>query len=148
MLYRGDDVDGLFDIDRLICEVLIEVGHGHIHSGLGVLLEYPSQILSKPSPLVPFPIEISEAEEKRIEEECELQCQDEEMANPVLEQLGILLESEGEVTAEEYEMAKRAVEKARQTVLDAAPTPEERERRAKAWPLQDGKVSWGTQLCC
>ena len=112
------------------------------------LWPYAVEIDDEGTPLVPFPIEISEAEEKRIEEECELQCQDEEMANPVLEQLGVLPESEGEVTAEEYETAKRAVEKARQTVLDAAPTPEERERRAKAWPLQDGKVSWGTQLCC
>ncbi|KAI0324452.1 hypothetical protein GY45DRAFT_1439071 [Cubamyces sp. BRFM 1775] len=112
------------------------------------LWPFAVEIDDKGTPLIPFPIEISEDEEKRIKEQRALRSQDEEMANPVLEQFGVLPESEGEVGAEEYEAAKRAAEEARQAVLDAAPTPEERERRAQAWPLQDGKVTWGTQLCC
>ncbi|KAH9891205.1 hypothetical protein C8Q73DRAFT_803210 [Cubamyces lactineus] len=111
------------------------------------LWPYAVEIDDEGAPLVTFPTEISEAE-KHIKNECELRSQDEEMANPVLEQLGVFPESKGEVSTEEYEGARRAVEKARQAVLDAAPTLEERERRAKVWPFQDGKVSWGTQLCC
>ncbi|OSD05708.1 hypothetical protein PYCCODRAFT_1384679 [Trametes coccinea BRFM310] len=100
-----------------------------------------AEVDEKGVPVVEFPIDISDAEAKRIQEEVEQRAQDEEMADPVLAMLGIMRAHEGEVPAEQYEVAKSVVEGARQALLNAAPTLEEKERRARAWPLQDGKHS-------
>ncbi|KAJ3552121.1 hypothetical protein NM688_g4320 [Phlebia brevispora] len=70
------------------------------------------------------------------------------MGNEVLEELGISLDVEGFVSVGNYEQAKCRIEEARQATLDAAPSLEERDRIAKAWPLQDGKICLTAEPCC
>lgn len=99
-------------------------------------------------PRKPFPLGITDADARHIEEEWERHTRDTSMCNELLERLGSHLDSEGLVYADKYDEAKRAVEEARQSALDAAPNAEEREYIVKAWPLQDGKISLTAEVCC
>ncbi|TFK57667.1 hypothetical protein OE88DRAFT_1651524 [Heliocybe sulcata] len=99
-------------------------------------------------PLIPFPIEISDVEEDRVKKAWESISQDATMCDDLLERLGVPPDSDGIVRANEYDAAKRAVEDAKQAALSGASTEEERDHIAKAWPLQDGKLSMTAESCC
>lgn len=100
------------------------------------------------APLKPFPLDISDADEQRVEEEWVRHRSDASMADKLLQSLGIPWDGDGIVDVDEYEVAMCAAEEARQAVLDGATTQEERDRLERAWPLQDGKVSLTAELCC
>ncbi|KIM43715.1 hypothetical protein M413DRAFT_387255 [Hebeloma cylindrosporum] len=100
------------------------------------------------APLVPCPLDISEADEQRISEECERVRLEVSMADEVLQSLQIPRDAEGMVGVDDYEAAKVAVEEARQAILGNATSQEERDRLERAWPLQDGKFSLMAERCC
>ncbi|TFY73977.1 hypothetical protein EWM64_g10035 [Hericium alpestre] len=99
------------------------------------------------APLVPFPIEINDADERQIKEEWSTIRRDASMCDELLQRLGIPLDGEGIVDAGQYEAAKHAVEDAKEAAINDAPSQCEKERIANVWPLQDGKVSLTAESC-
>ena len=94
-----------------------------------------------------FPLDITETEAEQIQAEAIEVRRDARMCDELMKSLGIPPESEGVVSTEYYDEAKRAVEEAKQVALDAASSEEERERIARVWPLQDGKPSYMADVC-
>ncbi|KAI0354270.1 hypothetical protein OH77DRAFT_1482176 [Trametes cingulata] len=151
-LHGNPDVD----VKRLASSPAVAITRGNAE-GLGfvgrslldcrLLWAHVVGVDSSGQPRVPFPIQFSEADEARIEAEWSTLLHEESICDELFERLGIEPGSEGAVRADEYEKAKQAAEEAMQAALDAAPTQEERERVAEAWPLQDGKLSLNAESC-
>ncbi|KAI0761164.1 hypothetical protein BD413DRAFT_647760, partial [Trametes elegans] len=98
------------------------------------------------APRAPFPLEISQADERRILEEVERVQYDAAVINDVIESLGVLVGNEGAVDADKYDDVQHALEEGKQALLSMVP-PQDRERLEKAWPFQEGKTSLGADLC-
>ncbi|KAL1739939.1 kinase-like domain-containing protein [Schizophyllum fasciatum] len=99
------------------------------------------------NPVIPFPFPLSEADEPAVDEEIEQFPQALSIYRGFLARFDMRPEGEGLVKAELYEEAKMAADTALQAALDSASSPEERERIREAWPLQDGKHSYGAERC-
>ncbi|CAA7266683.1 unnamed protein product [Cyclocybe aegerita] len=98
-------------------------------------------------PLMPFPLHISDEEEKRITDELTQRRHEASAADEVLERLGVPLDGEGIVDVQDYEKGKHEIEDARQALLDKTFSQEEKDRLVKTWPLQNGKVSLTAETC-
>ncbi|KAI5825204.1 hypothetical protein K523DRAFT_420203 [Schizophyllum commune Tattone D] len=98
-------------------------------------------------PLTPFPFSLPDADEQGTDEEIEQFPQAMAHYRDFLARFDMKPEAEGLVRAEKYEEAKEAASAALRAALDSASSPGERERIAKAWPLQDGKHSYGAERC-
>ncbi|KAJ3502110.1 hypothetical protein NLJ89_g9035 [Agrocybe chaxingu] len=98
-------------------------------------------------PITPFPLHISDEEEKRITKELALRRHEASAADEVLERLGVPLDGEGIVDVQDYEQGKREVEDSRRALLDKAVSQEEKDHLVETWPLQDGKVSLTAESC-
>ena len=105
----------------------------------------PSSSLHAPASSFPFPFTQQDAQ--RIDEELEQSQHADAICDGILTRFGINPDSEGLVEADKYEETKKAVEAALQAALDDAPSVEQRDRLAEAWPLRDGKVSLTAERC-
>ncbi|KAI9058591.1 hypothetical protein FKP32DRAFT_1596885 [Trametes sanguinea] len=98
--------------------------------------------------LHPFPLDISDAEAERVEQQWAQATRQLEEDEAIMRECGGDPETEGSVGVEEYDAVKRALDDAKARALAAASTPEERERIDRDWRWQDGQRSLSAELCC
>ncbi|KAI8972250.1 hypothetical protein BD414DRAFT_581422 [Trametes punicea] len=95
----------------------------------------------------PFPLDISDADAKRLSAEWDEITRDEASRSRTLEDVGLDPSSDGSVNADEYDTVKRAFDAARARALARASSSDERDRMSRHWPWTERQLSVTVELC-
>jgi len=118
---------------------IFEIGEAHARSSIIALsnqwADLP-RVKRHGSP--PFPLSLSNAELREVEEELRLAMRSQEVMNAIKQALGDLFPEKGVVRHDQYDEAKAALRQMKTEILERfAKSPQERAAWEKAWPFDD-----------